>query len=100
MQQLLADEETYRKLKAAAQAKYGEQWLDHMADDAKIKPPAPEQGCYVLMKDGFQLQLNMSASRVKFLKKSGGFIPVTDPKGKKTILDASRIKRISSGFIA
>ena len=34
MQQLLEDEQTYRQLKAIAQAKYGEKWEDHL-DDAR-----------------------------------------------------------------
>ena len=47
-----------------------------------------------------QFRLNLSTTQVKFLKTNGGLIPALAPDGKKFSIDARRIKRISSKYIA
>jgi hypothetical protein len=58
--------------------------------------PIERPECHVLMKSGLTFRLDLSCSRVKFLKKTGGSIPVADHRGQTIVINCRDIKRISS----
>lgn len=54
----------------------------------------PKASCRVTLKGGEVIDLDISATRLKHIKRSGGYIPARGPNGNGVIIPSKFIKKI------
>ncbi len=66
--------------------------LEEMNPDTNNSPAEPR--CIIVLKNGKQLEVNLSATRIKHLRRNKMGIPMIGPDGQKAILKAQFISHI------
>ena len=63
--------------------------------DATSAPPSPSpSGCTVIMKGGDRFELDLTATRIKHMRRGRQILTIQDAKGEKFLMDCSKIKSI------